>query len=78
MAEDPNKSPVDFHHVSLQVSKVSKMLMVRNEHQEIKAVVNVKMDFDKSVKLLAILSAQISAYEEGKGLITFSLEGDFT
>lgn len=78
MPEEQTQSPAEFHQVSLNVSKVSRMLVVRNEHQNIRAVVNVKMDFEKSLKLLSILAGQVAAYEEGKGPITFALEGDFT
>jgi hypothetical protein len=78
VTEEPNVAQPDFHHVTLSVTKVSRMVMVRNEHQNIKAIVDAKLSFTDSVKLLKVLAEQVAAYQEGMGPITFSLEGDFT
>jgi hypothetical protein len=69
--------PIDFHHVSLVVSKVSRMYAGRNPHQNIKAIADVKIDHKKALELLGILAAQLATHEDGKGPITFSLEGEF-
>jgi hypothetical protein len=71
-------SPPDFHHVKLTVSKVSEMAMMRNAHQRIQAIVDVKLSEQQARKLMKLIALHLHDYREGMGPITFSLEGEFT
>jgi len=65
-------------HVTLSVTKVSRMVIVRDEHHAISAVVHAKLNYNDSVNLLKVLAEQIAVYQDGMGPIAFSLEGDVT
>lgn len=74
----PQTTPAGFHHVNISVSKVSEMEMFRDEHQNIRAMANVKMSREDAEKLMNLLKSHLVGYQDGMGPITFALEGEFT
>lgn len=76
--DQPNTTPSEFHHVNLTVSKVSEMEMFRNHNQNIRTVVNIKINREYAESLMQLLKQRLDTYQDGMGPITFSLEGEFT
>jgi len=70
-------TPQEPIHVSLNISNVSKTLVVREGSQgSIKVIVVNKMSFEDAKRLLLILAEQIAIWEDGMGPITYSSEAD--
>lgn len=71
-------SPLDWHNVNLKVSAVRAGAVMRSPHQNIKAVINGRLSVEQAREFVELLQTQLHEYEDGKGPITFTLEGEFT
>lgn len=73
----PRVAPPDFHHVVFMTDDIEPMLFVRDDHQEITALVSVKMTHEKAQKLKALLDGYLENYQDGGDIFMYTLKGKF-
>ena len=75
---DNEQADIEFHNVRMTVTEVADGRIIRNPHQNIKAIVNLQMDIQQAILLRDNLDKQIVRYQEGMGPLTATLKGEFT
>lgn len=72
----PKETAPEYHHVTIRGYHVTRLPMVRNDHQNIRAVVYVKLSAQAARELVEIVHKQL---EKDKALVTFTIDdAEFT